>query len=311
MNPVFPDLSLQQLVTLQLLLKTCSVTRTAEALQQSQPAVSMALRRLREALDDPLLVRSGAGMVPTPKGQQLQSGLQSLLCDLQRLLDAQKPFDPVQASRAYSIATADCMQSFFLPRLGHVLTVHMPQIKLRMRPLNVEFDYELALAAGDLDLVIGNWPDPPAKLRRKVLFQDPMVCLARRDHPRLTSTSLDLQTYLSLGHVAPEPYMALHIPGPVDGAIAVLGFERMIKATIPDFNMAAQMVAETDLIFTCCRRFGAYYARMLDLQVVEAPPEFPPMQFYMLWHDRMQSDAAHIWFRDQIHGVALEFSAPL
>ncbi len=91
----------------------------------------------------------------------------------------------------------------------------------------------------------------------------------------------------------------------------VLGFERTIKATIPDFNLAGQMVAATDFIFTCNRQFGEYYARTLDLTVVDAPPEFPPMVFYMLWHDRTQGDPASIWLRKLVEDLAKEFGEPV
>ena len=160
-------------------------------------------------------------------------------------------------------------------------------------------------------LAVGNWPSPPLNLRRKMLFEEQMVCLARRNHPHVKPPALDLRTYLELGHVAPEPYLASHVPGPVDGAVAMLGFKRAIKATIPDFNLAGQMVAATDLVFTCCRQFGDYYARTLDLEMVEAPPEFPPMRFYMLWHDRTQLDPAISWLREQVESVAREFGQPV
>jgi len=306
MNPALSGLSVQQLRTLETLLRTRSVTRTAEALGQTQPAVSVTLRRLREALGDPLLVRSGHLLVPTPRGTALESRLRPLLGELHGLLDGPQEFDVKQSAREYAIATADCMQAFFLPRLVDVLSNDAPNLRIRLRPLNVQFDFVSALEEGALDAVIGNWPSPPLNLRRKVLFQDQMVCLARPGHPQIKGQAIDLETYLTLSHLAPEPYMA-NTPGPVDGALAQLGLKRNIKVTIPDFNLAGHVVAVSDLVFTCSRQFGDYYADLLGLQVVGAPEVLPPMRFYMLWHDRAHLDAGSRWLRERLGWVAKEF----
>jgi len=303
-------LTLQLLHTLEAVLRTGSVSRAAAELGHTQPAVSVSLRRLRQILDDPLLVRSGSHLVPTARASALQARLPSLLGELTELLATQADFDAGHSQREFSVATADCMQAFFLPRLVSSVEQHAPGVSLRLRALGADFDFGKALEDRRLDAVIGNWPDPPPYLRRRVLFEDRMVCLVRPGHPLVEGPSMDLQTYLKLDHVAPEPYMT-STPGPVDGALAMLGVQRKIKVTVPDFSLAGYVVADSDLVFTSSSHFGSYYADLLGLSVIEAPPELPPMRFFMLWHECSHLDAANIWLRSQIVSVAQASQPPL
>jgi DNA-binding transcriptional LysR family regulator len=295
-------LTLQLLHTLELLLRTRSVSRTADALGQTQSAVSVSLRRLREALSDPLLVRSGNHLVPTSRAQALEQPLRDLLAQFGQVLRNSTGFDPAVATRSFSLATADCMQSFFLPRLVGHLRALAPHISLQLRPLSAQFDFPRALADGSLDAVIGNWPDPPPHLRQRMLLEDRMICLVRPGHPLADTDALDLATYLRLEHVAPEPFLS-SAPGPVDGALARLGAKRRIAVTVPEFGLASYLVADSDLVFTSSSHYGQHYADLLGLRVVQAPPELEPMRFYLLWHDCAQVDPASLWLRQQIAWV--------
>jgi DNA-binding transcriptional LysR family regulator len=303
-------LTLQLLHTLEAVLRNGSVSRAAAEMGHTQPAVSVSLRRLRQILDDPLLVRSGSHLVPTERASTLRTRLPGLLSELTELLSTHTDFVALQSQREFAIATADCMQAFFLPRLVSAVEQHAPGVSLRLRALGADFDFGKALEERRLDVVIGNWPDPPPYLRRRVLFEDRMVCLVRPGHPLVTGCSMDLQTYLKLDHVAPEPYMTTAL-GPVDGALALLGVQRKIKVTVPDFSLAGYVVADSDLVFTSSSHFGSYYADLLGLSVIDAPRELPPMRFYMLWHECSHMDSAGTWLRNQIAGVARESQPPL
>ena len=305
-------LTLQLLHTLDVLLRTRSVSRTADELGQTQSAVSVSLRRLREVLNDPLLVRSGSHLVPTTRALAMEPRLAQLLAEMGQMLRNNTGFSPETSTRQFTLATADCMQSFFLPLLVRHLRVVAPNIQLRLRPLTAQFDFSVALEEGALDAVVGNWPNPPAHLRQRMLIEDRMICLMRPGHPLADRDALDLATYLQLDHVAPEPFLS-NTPGPVDGALAQLGVKRHIAVTVPEFGLASYLVADSDLVFTSSSHYGQHYADLLGLLSVDAPAELEPMRFYLLWHDCAQLDPASVWLRQQIAWVAGElggFRAP-
>lgn len=158
-----------------------------------------------------------------------------------------------------------------------------------------------------MDLVVGNWPDPPGNLRMRPLFDDAMVCLARQSNPVSMLQKMDLKTYMEQQHVAPEPHLPNEL-GPVDGALNKLGLARNITITVPEFAMAGYVVASTDLIFTSSTFYAEYYADLLELKIIAAPDELDSMRFYILWHECMQSDAAVNWLKSQIVTVAQQFS---
>ncbi len=302
----FGTLSLQLLHTLDVLLRTRSVSRTAEELGQTQSAISVSLRRLRGAMGDPLLVRSGSHLVPTARALALEGRLHAVLGEMDQVLRAGSGFEPATSTREFTLATADCMQSFFLPRLVAHLRTLAPRLRLRLKPLSPQFDFERALEDAALDAVVGNWPDPPAHLRRRMLLEDRMICLVRPGHPAAERGALDLETYLQLEHVAPEPYLPSSAAGPVDGALAGVGAKRRIAVTVPEFGLAAYLVADSDLVFTSSSHYGHYHAEQLGLVVLDAPAELAPMRFYLLWHDRAQRDVGAAWLRQEIAQVGAE-----
>lgn len=295
-------LTLQLLHTLDVLLRTRSVSRTADELGQTQSAVSVSLRRLRDALHDPLLVRSGSHLVPTTRALSLEPRLTELLDEMAKMLRDHTGFAPESTTRQFTLATADCMQSFFLPLLVRHLRALAPGLELRLRPLSPQYDFSLALEKGSLDAVIGNWPNPPAHLRQRMLLEDRMICLLRPGHPLADRDALDLASYLELEHVAPEPFLSNAL-GPVDGALARLGLKRQIAVTVPEFGLASYLVADSDLVFTSSSHYGLHAAEQLGLVILDAPPELDPMRFYLLWHDCAQRDPASIWLREQIIGI--------
>lgn len=298
-------LTLQLLHTLDVLLRTRSVSRTADELGQTQSAISVSLRRLREVLGDPLLVRSGSHLVPTTRALALEERLHELLGDVHAVLRSSTGFDPATSKRQFALATADCMQSFFLPRLVSHLRALAPRLQLRLKPLSPQFDFAQALEAGTLDVVIGNWPDPPPHLRQRMLLEDRMMCLMRSGHPMADREALDLASYLQLEHVAPDPFLANTL-GPVDGALARVGARRHVAVTVPEFGLASDLVADSDLVFTSSSHYGEHYAALHGLRMVEAPAELEPMRFFMLWHDCAQRDAASVWLRQQIAWIGAE-----
>jgi DNA-binding transcriptional LysR family regulator len=295
MKSELESLDIQHLRTLGLLLQECSVTRVAHRSGQTQPTVSRMLRRLRDALGDPLLVRSGAHMVLTERGHLLREPLQEILSQLTRIT-AQSDFAPAQAAHTFQIACTDCLPPLFLPRLVAQVLRAGPRLKLRVQTLDAVADAAYGLEDGSLDLVINNSPNPRGDLRTSALFADEIVCLMRADHPAARAGRLRLGAYLALDHLAPHSNVKRE-HGPIDGELARIGYRRRIAATVPEFNQVPFVLQQTDLVFTTGRSFADHYVRSMGLIAVPAPAELPAMHFYQLWHERSHGSASNRWLR--------------
>lgn len=302
------SLSVADLRLLALLLEERSITRVAALSGQVQPAVSRKLQRLRDVLGDPLLVRSGARMVTTERAAALRAPLREILSQAARL-DGGSAFDPAKADRCFHIVSADSLPPAFLPGVIARIVRGGPRLQAAVRPTDPAFDAAKAFEEGDLDLVISNDPAPREDLRIGVLYADEVVCLMRQGHPRAQDRRLSLARYLSLRHLAPHVSAAPR-SGPIDGALARTSYQRRIVATVPEFNLAPQVLLASDLVFTTARRFAEHHARQLPLAIVDAPAEIPPMRFYQLWHERDHGSPASRWLRRQVADEAEALAHP-
>ncbi len=277
-----------------------SVSRTATRLNQSQPAVSTALKRLREIVGDPLLVKDKQRMVPTERALELHASVRVVLNELDMLLAPGSDFDPSRSRRIFKLGTPDYLAPPLLASAVNYLRTVAPGARLAVTALGPEFDWEGALANGDLDVVIGNWPQPPEHLRTTLLLEDEIVCMVDRQHP--LAGGMKVADYLQGAHVVPLLYSP-NQRGVVETHLATLRMARTPTVTVPWFNVAPQLLVGTDLIFTTARHFAEHSASTLPLAIVKSPIDFPPMRFYQLWHDRTQLSRAHVWFRSVLSAV--------
>ena len=291
-----------QLRALCALLSECSVTRAAIRLNQSQPAVSAVLRRLRLVFGDVLLVRSGQSMVPTARGLEVLQAARTALAEIDRLFVASQAFDPASTQQSFRIGCPDYLATVFMANAVHMLRAQAPGARLLVHPLGPDFDFEHALAQGELDIVIGHWPEPPPQLHIAPLLVDDIVCLMAADHP-LAGAPMSVEQYLQAPHVVPLPFSSTH-RGVIDRHLAALRMTRNAKVVVPFFSMAPHMLPSTDLIFTISRHFAMSYAALLPLAVVPCPIDFPPMHFYQIWHARSHQAASHRWMRGLLKTVA-------
>lgn len=301
------SLDLHHITLLGVLIQECSVSRAAELTSRPQPSVSRMLRRLREVLDDPILVRSGAKMIATERAIALRGPVQEILNQVARI-EVDRRFDPASANREFRIAFADCVCAAFFPSLVARVTQAGSRLSVRMRLIDPAFDVAQALEDGSIDLVVNNSRHPREDLRMGPLYDDEVVCMMRRGHAAARASRLTLARYLNLAHLAPHPSSMKEL-GPVDGVLATVGYRRRIAATVPEFNLVPYVLLETDLVFTTGRRFAEHYARWLSLAVVPAPVEFPPMRFYQLWHERNHTSASNAWLRQQLAAAARSIAA--
>lgn len=283
------------------LLTECSVSNAARRLNQSQPAVSTALRRLRDITGDQLLVRSRNGMTPTERGQSLLEPVKSALAQIEAIGLQQVRFDPMKSRRVFNIATPDYLNAILIGNLVAHLHQHAPHSQVVLHSFGPDFDYAMALESGELDIVIGNWPQPPEHLRLTPLFEDDVVCLMRKRHP-LAGHTLTVEDYLDAEHVVPTPY-AVGQRGVIDMQLARERLKRNVVASVPYFNLVPYVLQQADLIFTAPRIFAEHCCSLGELCFTESPLDFPKMHFYLLWHDRSHHSEECRWFREQIVGV--------
>ncbi|MES1163209.1 MAG: LysR family transcriptional regulator, partial [Rhizobacter sp.] len=207
----FERIDLHLIRVLLTLISERSVSRAAVQLQSTQPAVSAQLKRLRELTGDPLLVRSGNGMVATAAALQLVAPATTVLHQAELVFNSGtrgKAFDPDTSELMFRVAASDYLDPHFLPHLVSRLKRVAPRARLELEPLTDHFDYRRSPANGEVALVIGNWLEPPAELHLGPLLTDQVVCLVSKEHPLAeakASKEWTVDQYLAAEHVAPMP----------------------------------------------------------------------------------------------------------
>lgn len=303
MNNPLDSIDLHLIRVLHTLLSESSVSRAAMRLGTSQPAVSAALRRLRTVTGDELLVRSGSGMVPTAFGAGLLEPCAAILREAQRLVAGGAVFDAAHSTRGFRIAAADYLDPVFLPSLVASIKRDAPSCSVDVVPLSRDLDYRRSMAEGEVDVVVGNWLEPPQDLHLAPLLDDEIVCLVAADHPVLRR-GLDLEQYLRAEHVAPLPLRAGG-EGVIDQHLHHLGLTRHIAVHCGFFNLLPGLVARSLLVLTTGRRFCQRYVEAgLAVRILPCPVPFPPLTYYLLWHARSHQEGAQHWLREQVRRAA-------
>jgi DNA-binding transcriptional LysR family regulator len=283
-----------------------SVSKAAIRLGMYQPAVSASLKKLRELAGDPLLVRSGAGMVPTDAGLRMLQPSASILRAAESMFSDARGFEPSSARQTFRIAASDFLDPLFLPQLVAQIKQQAPHCVIEILPLSAESDYRARLAQGDMDVVIGNWLKPPDDLHLGRLFGDEVVCLVARDHPAVRRSSQggwDPASWLAAEHIAPTPTHP-GARGVIDEHLDSLGLQRNITARCPHFGLIPSMVASTLLVLTTGRQYCERYVDKLPVKILPCPVVFPRLLYYQLWHERTHTSSAGRWLREQVKSVA-------
>lgn len=291
-----PDLTLHQLRLLAVVIEERSVSRAARRLGVSQPAVSHALRGLREALGDPLLVAGAGGLVATPRALALEARLGGALRELGTLLAQPAAFDPSTARRDFRLASWDAAVMSLIPSLTRDLSRDAPGVGLDVRPVPAG-GAAPALTSGELDLAIEVRPldAPGIKVRR--LAEDQFVCVVRAGHPRV-GDALDLETWLSLPHALISPQG--EGVGIVDRELAKIGRSREVRLRIRYFLAAPLVVAGSDLVLTAPRSVAVVMARTAPLRLLPPPIPLPGFTLSLVWHERDDHDPGHRWLRQRV-----------
>ena len=299
---LFDKIDLHLIRVLNTVLTERSVSRAAIRLGMYQPAVSAALKRLRELAGDPLLVRSGAGMVPTDAGLRMIEPSASILRAAEVLFSDARGFDAASATHTFSLAASDYLDPLFLPQLVAQIKNQAPLCHIEIHALSGESDYRARLAQGEFDLVVGNWPAPPDDLHLARLFDDEVVCLVAKNHPAVRR-GWSSATWLAAEHIAPTPTHP-GAKGVIDTHLDQLGLQRNITARCPHFGLIPAMVASSLLVLTTGRQYCERYLEVLPVKILPCPIEFPRLMYYQLWHERTHASASAKWLRERVKAVA-------
>ncbi len=299
---LFDKIDLHLIRVLHTVLTERSVSRAALRLGMHQPAVSTALKRLRELAGDPLLVRSGAAMVPTDAGLRMIEPSASILRAAEMLFSGARGFEPRSAALAFRVAAADYLDPHFLPQLVARIKAEAPRCQVEIHPLSAASDYREHLAGGSLDVVVGNWLKPPDDLHLGQLFADDIVCLVARDHPA-ARRGWTPDEWLAAEHIAPTPTHP-GARGVIDEFLEARGMRRNITARCPHFGLIPRMVASSLLVLTTGRQFCERYTDALPVAVLPCPVDFPRLVYYQLWHERAHASASGRWLRERVRAVA-------
>ena len=303
---LFDKIDLHLIRVLNTVLTERSVSRAAIRLGMYQPAVSAALKRLRGLAGDPILVRSGAGMVPTDAGLRMVEPSASILRAAGMLFSDARGFEPATAQVTFRLAASDYLDPLFLPQLVAQIKTQAPRCHIEIQPLSAESDYRTQLAQGQADIVIGNWSAPPDDLHLGRLFGDEVVCLVAKDHPAVRKKwdAAQPASWLEAEHIAPTATYP-GAKGVIDEHLAALGLVRNITVRCPHFGLMPSMVASSLLVMTTGRQYCERFAKVLPLKILPCPIVFPRMMYFQLWHERTHASAAAKWLRDCVKSVAV------
>ncbi len=288
-----------------------SLTRAAHHLALTQPAVSNALRRLREALGDDLLVRKGRGLEPTARGLELWPAVREALQKLQASL-APSVFDAATATNSFVLTMADATAAELMPGLVEAITREAPSVTLRVVPLTTR-DPRRLLEEGQADLAIGHFPAALSDLTARAqsgeavsflhhrLFAGDYVCVMRKGHP-LAKGPLTLDRFCGARHMLVS--FSGRAFGFIDEALMLLHRTRLVVLTVNQFFTAGRVVAQSDLLTVLPRHFVKVTGFEGQLVQRELPFPVPPIQVDALWHQRQDNVSAHAWLRAQVAALA-------
>jgi DNA-binding transcriptional LysR family regulator len=287
-------IDLNLFVVFHAIFREAHITRAAQVLGLSQPAVSHSLSRLREIYQDPLFVRRGPRMEPTPVARSLWPQIQSALEQLHSGLPVVATnFDPLETKRNFVLATRDPLEAFFLPQLMQVFMKEAPHAHVSSIRIKRQ-DLEKELASGQLDLAFDVRLPVSSQLRSHKLMEDEWVVVGRCDHPLLQS-SLGLEDYLSARHIVVSSRRAgLSME---DFELQRRGCPRTIAMRCQHLWAAARTAAATDLLLTVPGRFVRQSGLVEELACVPLPIDCSLPAIHMYWHERKDQDEASVWLR--------------
>jgi DNA-binding transcriptional LysR family regulator len=271
-----------------------SLTAAGQRLGLTQPAISHALRRLRDRFDDPLFVCTTNRMLPTDTAVRLHEPLDQALGLINRTLQERAAFDPQLTARTFRIAMSDVSETYYLPRLMTKLMRAAPLLRLDIVPLSVD-SVVAAMRAGEVDLALGFLKNLERECDSRALFDDRMICMIRSGHPlaraKLTKASFANLRYVHAGSAAPGHQI-------VEQWLADAGIRRDIAIRLGHFTVAPEIVRRTDLAVIFPESLGRQLNRAQAFRLLPLPFDLPAIEIKVHSHPRFASDKGVGWLRD-------------
>lgn len=295
------NVTLHLLESLDWLLAECNVSRAAMRAGVSQSTMSNNLADLRQVFSDPLLVRQGPRLVPTPRALEIVGPIRQALRGIAQAVEGAGEFRPERARRSFAILTVDFVQALMMQPLVERWSELSSQLELAIMPIVLDTLHE-QLASGQADAAIISPRFVPSSLRQMHLFNDRFVLLAHRDHP-IVGRGVDLKGYLSCSHIMISPN-GRSFPSSIDEALRAQGAQRHVRVYVPQYLTAAQLAATTPLVATVPVTIAQRSAARLPLVVHELPFNVAPLDLFLVWHERSHNDPSHRWLRDELKAVA-------
>ncbi|MDI2127045.1 LysR family transcriptional regulator [Yinghuangia seranimata] len=288
-------MDLNLLRALDVLLQENSVTRAAERLGTSPAATSRTLARLRRAVGDPLLVRAGQQLVPTPRAVELREQVAALLRGCDEVLRPGAGFDPADLHRSFTVQTAELLLVGLAGTLADRVRQEAPQVDVVFLPEAMEGGPGLRQGLVDVELGVLGHLDP--EIRTRPLVRAALVGVARTGHP-IFERRIDARRFAAFDHIGISRLGRRH--GPIDTALAELGLKRRVAAVVPSHTSAMMLARGTDLVGLSLADWLPDATAALGLRTFPIPLDLAPLDVGMAWHPRNANDPAHRWFRDRL-----------
>lgn len=303
----FRTFDLNLLRVLDAMLAQRNTTRVGETIGLSQPAVSSALKRLRDLTGDPLFVREGNSLVATPYALSLRQPVRAALESIERAL-AGGAFDPATSRRAFVLGASDYFNEKLMPALADRVTREAPNMRLKMLPAQTD-SLPALLTEDRFDLVVSIALDSPDWIERKTIFRATNAAVARRGHPMLAGVAPGDPLPLDLFCGLPQVIFSVtrDFTHYEDEALARIGRSRHVRVTLPGYFGVGRVAAQSDLIGVLPTGFAEGVADMIGLTAYRLPFEMPPIDLCLYWRRRDTADPEHAWLRTQV----MEILAPL
>ncbi len=289
------EFDLNLLVVFEAVLAEGSISRAADRLDLSQPAVSNALARMRKSTGDRLFVRLGNAMVPTPYAQGIADPIRQALASIRVSLGASQEFDPASSQRGFAIYLTDLGEAYFLPRLLQRLNRIAPGVRIRTLPMPPE-SAEDALRTGEVDLAIGNLPDLGAGFYVQRLFRDRYVCVVRKNHPTI-GERITARQFAAASHAIVTPSGWGH--GIIERTLIEHGLEQRIALRMQNFLVLASIVATTDMVAIVPHSVGSQLSQHNEVKLLPLPIAIPAFDIKQCWQERFHEDRGSRWLRQQ------------
>jgi len=295
MNIAKVDLNL--LVAFNAMLEHRNVTRAGEAIGLSQPAMSSAVRRLRLLFEDPLFVRAGLEMKPTPRALQLNMAIRQVIQTVQSEILQPARFDSRSSTRTFTMLMPDIGEANFLPRILAMMATEAPHLNLRTLAMQRHAAAE-GLESGAADLAMGYFPDlKKAGFFQQQLMRSPHVSLVRKNHPEI-GERMSMEQFIAASHVVVKPQGREHV---FEKHLQQQGINRRVVLEISNFLSLLPIIESSDLIATVPQDLADFCVQHGQVRAICTPVNAPVIDVQLHWHQRQQKDPGHAWLRSAIH----------